>query len=74
MINFPVLERLDISQYGLFPGPEGGQAEGLHVDFQPGITLIIGANGLGKSTLVTIIFRLLTGPFDIPGLASGFFS
>ncbi len=66
MINFPVFERLDIFGYGLFPGSEGSR--GLHIDFQPGLTLILGANGLGKTTLITIIYRLLTGPFDIPGL------
>jgi hypothetical protein len=31
----------------------------------------MGTNGLGKTTLVTIIFRMLTGPFDIPGLSGG---
>lgn len=68
MINFPILERLDISGYGLFPGESGGPP-GLHVEFQRGLTLVLGANGLGKSTLVAIAFRLLTGPVDIPGLA-----
>ena len=68
MINFPVLERLDISGYGLYPGPEGGNG-GLHVHFNPGLTLVLGSNGLGKTTLVNIIYRMLTGPYDIPGLA-----
>jgi regulator of replication initiation timing/energy-coupling factor transporter ATP-binding protein EcfA2 len=67
MVNFPVLNRLDISGYGLFPGSEATGA-GLHVDFKPGLTLVIGANGLGKSTLVSIIYRVLSGPFDIPGV------
>jgi len=69
MINLPVLDRLDVTGYGLYPGVAGGEP-GLHIDFNPGLTLILGANGLGKSTLVTIIYRLLTGPFDIPGLAT----
>ncbi|HXR23984.1 MAG TPA: ATP-binding protein [Candidatus Binataceae bacterium] len=68
MINLPILNRLDVTGYGLFPGTEGGEP-GLHIDFIPGLTLILGANGLGKTTLVSIVYRLLTGPFDIPGLA-----
>ena len=67
MINFPVLDRLDISDYGMFPGAKNAPS-GLHVEFLQGLTLVLGANGLGKSTLVTIIYRVLTGPFDIPGL------
>jgi len=30
---------------------------------------MIGANGLGKTTLVTLLYRMLTGPYDLPGLA-----
>jgi AAA domain len=67
MINFPLLDRLDISNYGLFPGGRGAR-RGLHIEFRAGITLILGTNGLGKSTLVNILYRLLAGPFDIPGL------
>jgi hypothetical protein len=67
-VNFPIFERLDIWNYGLFPGDKMGEP-GLHIQFPEGLTLVIGTNGLGKTTLVTIIFRLLTGPFDIPGIA-----
>ena len=67
MVNFPVFESIDITNYGLYPGAEGNKS-GLHVDFLPGLTLVLGANGLGKTTLVNILFRLLTGPFDIPKL------
>ncbi len=67
MLNLPILDRLDVEGYGLFPGT-AGTAPGLHVEFKPGLTLVLGANGLGKTTMVTIIYRLLSGPFDIPGL------
>ena len=69
MINFPLFERLDVSGYGMFPGKKGGQS-GLHLDFNEGLTLVLGANGLGKTTLITIIYRCLTGPYDIPALNS----
>ena len=68
MINFPVLGELKVEGYGLYPGTEHNP--GLTVTFKPGLTLVLGANGLGKTTLITIIFRLLTGPFDIPALMS----
>jgi energy-coupling factor transporter ATP-binding protein EcfA2 len=66
MINFPVLESIEISDYGLYPGQAG--KEGLHVSFQAGLTLVLGTNGLGKTTLITILFRLLTGTYDISGI------
>ncbi len=69
MIEFPVFEELKVSGYGLFPGVK--HSHGLRVTFHPGLTLILGANGLGKTTLITILYRLLTGPYDIPGLSRG---
>ena len=66
MINFPILRRLDVQRFGLFPGSVG--SDGLCVSFKPGLTIVLGSNGLGKTTLVTILFRTLTGPFDIPCL------
>jgi hypothetical protein len=68
MISIPIFEQLDISGYGLFPGSDK-TGPGLHATFRPGLTLVLGANGLGKSTLVTIIYRLLTGPYDIARIA-----
>jgi predicted nucleic acid-binding Zn-ribbon protein len=67
MVSFPILERLDIDNYGLYPGSEKA-GTGLHIEFGHGLTLVLGANGLGKTTLVSIIYRLLSGPFDISGL------
>lgn len=69
MINFPILKHLSVTDFALYPGGEIGEP-GLHIDFRQGLTLILGANGLGKTTLVNIVYRLLTGSYDIPGLAS----
>jgi hypothetical protein len=67
--SFPVFESLTVRGYGLFPGGRAGQ--GIDLEFRPGLTLVLGANGLGKTTLVTLLYRLCSGPFDIRGLASG---
>lgn len=65
MIRLPVLRHLTISNYGLFPGqPEGS---GLDHEFEAGLTLIAGINGLGKTTILTSILRALTGPVDVTG-------
>ncbi len=69
MIDLPILRRLDVDNYGLYLGTRADP--GLHVDFDRGLTLVLGANGLGKTTLVTMLFRMLTGPYDIPSLALG---
>lgn len=69
MVRLPLFERLEVRGYGLFPGQMADP--GLSAEFLPGLTLILGANGLGKTTIVEILFRLLTGPFDIAGLESG---
>lgn len=64
MAYFPLLQHLTVERYGLYPGPErDGRFE---VDFRAGLTLILGANGLGKTTLMTLLFRLLAGTYDIP--------
>lgn len=64
MIHFPVFHHLCVKDYLLFPGSE--QSRGLNVTFEKGPTLIAGVNGLGKSTLIAIMLRAVTGPFDIP--------
>jgi hypothetical protein len=69
MISFPVFERLEVRGYGLFPGDPTGT--GLDIRFEPGLTLVLGANGLGKTTLVTLLFRMCTGPYDISALVTG---
>lgn len=64
---------MDVDGYGLYPGIPGpdGENTGLHADFGQGLSLIIGANGLGKTTLIKLIYRMIGGPYDIPSLAAG---
>ncbi len=69
MIRLPVLHELSVDEYGLYPGTQ--RRPGLSFGTRPGLTLVLGANGLGKTTLVTILFRMLSGPADIPNIATG---
>jgi hypothetical protein len=69
VIRFPIFEHLDVEDYGMFPGTTS--SPGLHIAFNPGLTLVLGANGLGKTTLVTLLYRMCAGPYDIPRLAPG---
>lgn len=63
MVYFPLLRRLELRNYGLYPGPErDGRFE---LKFDAGLTVILGANGLGKTTLMTLIFRLIAGTYDL---------
>lgn len=60
---FPLLKHVRIEQYGLYPGfSRDGRFE---VTFGPGVTLILGANGLGKTTLMTLLYRMLAGAQEL---------
>lgn len=63
MMNLPVIEHLQIRNYGLYPGQN--QDGVFDIELKPGLTVVLGANGLGKSTLVNILFRVLTGPWNV---------
>ena len=65
MVRLPVLTELRITDYELFPGEPPGS--GITWSFQPGVTVIAGINGLGKTTLLLMILRSLTGPYDLTG-------
>ena len=62
MIRLPILTLLRVQEYGLFPGTRG---DGINWTFTPGLCLIAGVNGLGKTTLITMLLRAFTGPFDL---------
>lgn len=65
MIRLPVLTKLEVRNYRLFPGTPIGS--GISWAFQPGLSLIAGINGLGKTTLLMMILRSFTGPYDLTG-------
>lgn len=60
-VRFPVIENFAISGYQLYPGVDG---TGFATDVQQGVNIVVGINGLGKTTLLTALFRALTGPRD----------
>lgn len=66
MIHFPVFEHLQVKNYRLFPGTE--RDPGLDFAIRPGLSIVAGINGLGKTTLINILFRLVVGPFELPKL------
>lgn len=64
-IRFPIFRRLDVDGYRLYPGMP--KEPGLHIDFSPGPWIVLGVNGLGKSTLLLLLKHVLTGPARIRG-------
>jgi AAA domain len=58
---FPVLLHFTVSGYQLFPGQNN---QGIDYTVQAGVTVIAGINGLGKTTLLNMLFRALSGPVD----------
>lgn len=60
-ITLPVFTSLKVAGYELFPGTDNG---GIDRPILPGVTVIAGINGLGKTTLLNVMLRLLVGPFN----------
>src|SRR4051794_21947597 len=58
---FPVLLNFRVTGYQLFPGRAEG---GIAYDVPPGVSVIAGINGLGKTTLLNMLFRAIVGPRD----------
>lgn len=65
MANFPVFERVRVTEYGLYVGT--AEKPGLDHHFVDGVNVIVGINGLGKTTLLNILLRSLSGASDVPG-------
>lgn len=58
-ISLPVIERLIVRNFSLYPGEQGN---GLDITFDSGISVIAGINSIGKTTLLTLLLRMLLGP------------
>jgi predicted nuclease with TOPRIM domain len=58
-INLPVVERLRVVNYPLYPG---STKQGLDLVFDKGVTVIAGINGIGKTTLLNLLLRMVVGP------------
>jgi hypothetical protein len=60
-ITLPIIDQLTVRQYPLYPGKDG---QGLDLDFSDGVTVLAGINGIGKTTLLNLLLRMLLGPCD----------
>jgi hypothetical protein len=60
-VHLPIIRRVQVTDYGLYPGKKG---KGIDWDVQKGVSVVAGVNGLGKTTLLNILFRTLSGPRD----------
>jgi energy-coupling factor transporter ATP-binding protein EcfA2 len=58
-IHLPVVERLRVINYPLYPG---STKQGLDLEFDKGVTVIAGINGIGKTTLLNLLLRMIVGP------------
>ena len=61
MIQFPIIRRFEIKGYQLF---QTETSDGLTHKLDRGVHAVVGINGLGKTTVLTLLYRLLLGPFD----------
>jgi len=59
LIAFPHIERVTVRNYQLYPGVENSKV--LDLRLSDGPWLVLGVNGLGKSTLLLLMRYLLTG-------------
>lgn len=59
LIAFPRIERVSVRSYDLYPGL--GESKELCLELGGGPWLVLGVNGLGKSTLLLLMRYLLTG-------------
>jgi hypothetical protein len=62
-INFPVVQSIAVDGYLLYPG--SSQDPGLHHEFLPGVNVVVGINGIGKTTLLLMLLRMLSGAKDL---------
>ena len=61
-IRFPVLRAATVTGYGLF---RNEASQGINHVFSHGVSLVVGINGLGKTTFLNMLYRALLGPKDM---------
>lgn len=65
-ISLPKIEHVKILNYGLYPGKPSDEmpisTTGLDHQFKDGVTVVIGINGLGKTTFLNALLYCLLGP------------
>ena len=59
-VKLPVLRHISVKNYPMYPGQKG--KDGFAVDLLDGMSVIVGINGIGKTTLLNMILWMLTGP------------
>jgi len=62
-MRLPLYTYAGVDGFQMYPGRQG--APGIHHSFTPGLHLIAGVNGLGKSTFLLILYNGLVGPAAI---------
>ena len=62
-ISLPIYTSVEIDGYQMFPGEE--DSAGLKHKFIPGLNLVAGVNGLGKSTVLLALYHGIVGPVSI---------
>lgn len=59
---FPVIKHFSVAQYQLYPGETG---TGFEYDVKPGVNIVLGVNGLGKTTLLNLLMKMVAGTSQI---------
>ena len=62
-VKLPLYTDVSVSEFQMYPGTS--EVAGIQHKFCPGLHLIAGVNGLGKSTLLLVLYHGLVGPAAI---------
>lgn len=62
-VRLPIYNYIAVKGYQMYPGTPG--EPGIEHEFTPGLHLVAGVNGLGKSTFLLILYHGLVGPAAI---------
>lgn len=62
-VRLPIYTYIGVDGYQMYPGL--ASAPGIHHELTPGLHLVAGVNGLGKSTFLLLLYHGLVGPAAI---------